>query len=489
MSALPRKNVKKKEAGLPLAVDFDGTLQLSDLNWEGLIWLAKRRPWLCLMMVWVLITQGRGAMKLQLQFWAKKWHWVPLLPIDPRVLKFMQDARAEGRPVEVVTGSATELVRAVLQKMEIDFPVRGTEHAHTNLVRDAKASALVERHGEKGFDYIGNSRDDVAVWKHSRFALVANADASTLSRANALGNVSKVFACEAHPLKALFKAMRPHQWLKNLLVFLPVVTAHKWGNIEILGESLVAFVAFCLCASGIYLINDLLDVQEDRVHATKRRRPFAAGTLPIAEGLVMAPLLLLVGLGLGLTVNTWLALVLVGYVALTFSYSWWFKHLPLVDVVVLSGLYGVRMLGGAAATGIPLTYWLAMFAFLVFYSLALLKRFVELRHLPVRHPGRVHARGYHVEDTTLLVVLGLGAGLLSVMVVGLYINSPEVRLLYTHPDWLGVLCPLLLLQLSRMWLLAQRGGMHDDPVVFAAKDPVTWGLGILVLVVVVLGAS
>lgn len=489
MSSSPRKNSRKNTAAVPLAVDFDGTLQLSDLNWEGFIWLAKHRPWLCFVMVWVALVHGPGELKLWLQRLAFRYGWVPLVPLDRRVLAYMQHARAEGRPVEVVTGSATRLVQAVLQKMGLDFSVQGTERADTNLVKDAKAAALVARHGEGGFDYIGNSRDDLAVWRHARHALVANASAATLTQARALGNVSKVFSRELHPLRAVWKAIRPHQWLKNLLVFLPVVTAHKWADVHVLAACALAFVAFSLCASAIYIINDLLDVQDDRGHATKHRRPFAAGTLSIVDGLVISPFLLLLGLLLGAAVSPWLGVVLLVYVVLTCAYSWGLKHMPLVDVVTLSALYGVRMLGGAAATGIALTYWLGMFAFLVFFSLAILKRFVELRHLPVRQPGRVHARGYHVDDAAMLAILGLGAGLMSVMVVGLYMNSPEVKLLYAHPDWLGVLCPLLLLQLGRMWLLAQRGKMHDDPVVFCAKDPTTWLLALTALAVIVGGAG
>lgn len=488
MSRSPKKVAQTNKAGFPLAVDFDGTLQYSDMNWEGLIWLAKHRPWMCLAMVWVALFVGRGELKLWLQERAKRWGWVPLVPIDKRVLAYMQEARAAGRPVEVVTGSATQLVRAVLEKANLDFPVKGTEHGKTNLVKDAKASALVAQYGEKGFDYIGNSRDDLAVWKHARHALVANARPSTLEKAKALGNVEKVFPREAHPLRALVKAMRPHQWLKNLLVFLPLVTGHMWGSVMAWSMSLLALAAFCLCASGIYLVNDLLDVQDDRAHATKNRRPFAAGTLPIPDGLVIAPVLVLLGLVLGFAASPWLAAVLVGYVVLTFSYSWGLKHMPLVDVVTLSALYAVRMLGGGAATGIPLTYWLGMFAFLIFYSLALLKRFVELKHLPVRQPGKVRARGYHVDDAALVAMLGIGAGLLSVMVVGLYINSPAVTLLYAHPDWLGVLCPILVLQLGRMWLAANRGEMHDDPVIFCAEDPVTWAMGFLALAVMVVAA-
>ena len=475
---------RAKAAAVPLAVDFDGTLQLSDMNWEGFVWLLKRRPWACVMMIWLLATQGRGVMKMAMQEWAERWHWVPRVPLDGRVVKLMEVAKAEGREVVVVTGSAERLVAATMQKMHLDYPVIGTT-GETNLVRDAKASAMVARWGEGGFDYIGNSSDDLRVWPHARHAIVANARRQVVALAMESSYVVEVLPRQVSQGKALMKALRPHQWLKNLLVFVPLVTAHQWGSVMAWSMSALAFIGFCLCASGIYLINDLLDVQDDRIHVSKRKRPFAAGTLPLSEGLVLAPLFLLAGLTLGLLVSLKLALLFLGYVLLTSSYSWWLKHKPLADVVTLAGLYGVRMIGGVVATGIPLSYWLGLFAFLIFYSLALLKRYVELRAMVVHHPERTHARGYHVNDAMMLAMQGLGSGMLSVLVVGLYIDSPDVTVLYQHPVWLGVICPLLMLQIARMWLLAHRGKMHDDPIVFAAKDPLTWLVGLAALAVMV----
>lgn len=478
----------KPRAGVPLVVDFDGTLQFSDVNAEGMAWLLRHRPWACVVLAWLLLTQGRAAAKLQLQEWAAKEKWVPPVPLDGRVLALMGEARQAGREVLVVTGSTEKLVAAILVGQGVDYPVNGTTEAHFNLTRHNKAARLVGQFGERGFDYAGNSRDDLAVWARARKAIVVNAPRAVAAAAKKLGNVEQVLPVRMGQGRALWKALRPHQWLKNLLVFVPLVTAHMWGSVAAWSGSVLAFMAFCFCASGIYLINDLLDVNEDRLHATKRLRPFAAGTLSIPTGLMVAPLLLAAGLVLGWLGGPWLLAVMVAYVLLTNGYSWCFKHWALGDVVVLAALYGVRMLGGAAATGIPLSYWLAMFAFLVFYSLALLKRYVELCEMKASGK-RERARGYHVDDRMVVAVQGMGAGLLSVMVVGLYIDSPAVGVLYKNPDLLGLLCPLGLWALGRMWLLAHRGQMHDDPVVFAARDPVTWGLGLLALAVMVLGAA
>lgn len=477
------------DLAVPLVVDFDGTMHLSDLNWEGIVWLLKTRPWLALRLGAIMLTRGRAAMKLQLEAWAEQYGWLPSLPWESRVLERAAAEAASGRQVVVVTGSTTKLVEKILRANEIPYEVVGTVEPGVNLVGPRKAAFLVERWGAKGFDYVGNSKDDLHVWKQGRYAAVRGG--SKTLRAGAAACCEVKWAVDGGGLwvKAFWRAMRPHQWLKNLLVVVPLVTAHLWGSPEAWAATALAFVAFCLTASGAYLLNDLLDIHDDRNHATKRFRPLAAGLLPLPLGLVGAAGLTFGGLVLGFAGGLPLGLVVAGYLCMTLGYSFYLKRLPMADVAVLAALYGMRMLGGAVATDIPLSHWLVLLAFLIFYSLALLKRYVELRALPARSPGKAGARGYLLGDADILAMQGVGSGLLGGLVVALYTSSDDVLKLYDHPAVLALLCPLLVWGMGRLWLLAHRGQVHDDPVVFAAKDPVTWGLGIVALFLMVVAAA
>lgn len=482
-----RTPTHKPDQAIALAVDFDGTLQLSDLNWEGIIWLLRAKPWACLMLLVTLMRQGKVAFKLELQRHAEEAHWLPALPWDPRMVELMAEAKQQGREVIVATGSSQSMVVRILRQAKLDYEVMGTEANGINLTRTNKAEALTARFGKKGFDYAGNSLDDLLVWSHGRQALVVNALPWVEQAVRASGQPHQIFSRKIHPLTALLKALRPHQWLKNLLVFVPLVAAHSWGSMLAWVYSLSAFLTFCLAASGVYLLNDLLDLQDDRAHPTKRRRPFAAGTLPVGEGLVLSPLFLLAALGLAYVITPWLGVVVLGYVVLSWSYAWWLKHSLLVDVLVLSALYWVRMMGGAAATNIPLSGWLSAFAVLVFFSLALLKRYIELRKLLTR--GGSSVRAYQIGHTAGVAGLGVLSGLGAVGVMAAYILSPAIAMLYSESTWLLLLCPVMLMGLLRMWWLAHKGQLHDDPVVFAARDVVTWLLGVISLIIIVCTAA
>lgn len=448
---------------------------------------ALKHDWKTLILALVaMVTQGRAALKLRLLEATEPGAFTPPLPWDERVVAFATAEAEKDRTVKVVTGSATPLVARLLAAKGLSFEVVGTHDAAVNLVSTEKKAFLVRSYGVGGFDYMGNSRDDLPVWRAARTAFVCNASPSVEAAAQTHGNVAQVFPRVFNRRKALIKQMRPHQWLKNALVAVPLITAHAWATPAVWGGTLVAFAAFCMAASGAYALNDLLDIQDDRAHATKHKRPLASGALPLGWGLLMAPALMLGGLMLGLTQGLVFTAVLLTYMGLTLSYSWWLKRMPMVDVTVLSGLYGIRMVGGAVAGGIVLSHWLLLFGFFVFFSLALMKRYIEVRDLP--RQGKDKARGYHVGDADILAMMGVSSGLMGAVVLALYTNSPEVRLLYATPELLGVLCPTLTFILSRMWLIAHRGTMHDDPVLFAARDRWTWVAALVTLALMAAGS-
>jgi 4-hydroxybenzoate polyprenyltransferase len=293
--------------------------------------------------------------------------------------------------------------------------------------------------------------------------------------------VSQVFPRPDSVSAAALRALRPHQWVKNLILFVPLVTAHKITQPALVLEAMWAFVAFSLCASGVYVLNDLLDLDADRQHGAKRSRPFAAGALPLPAGLVAFPVLMAAGLALGWSLSRGFVATLGVYLVLATSYSWRLKQLPLLDVFCLAALYTIRLIAGHESTGVAYSFWLLVFSMFIFLSLALVKRYVELGAARQENKSALEGRGYGAGDAELVAYLGTASGYLAVLVLALYVNSSEVVVLYQHPMRLLLICPLLLYWMSRVWLLAHRGQVHDDPIVFALKDPASYVVGLLTL--------
>jgi 4-hydroxybenzoate polyprenyltransferase len=296
--------------------------------------------------------------------------------------------------------------------------------------------------------------------------------------------VLRSFPSGASTLKALLRALRPHQWAKNILVLVPLLTAHRLNDAAALMDALLGVVAFCLCASSVYIVNDLMDLEADRAHARKSARPFAAGSLSLRTGFLMAPMLLIAALLIAAILPTKFMVALGAYYAVTVAYSLLLKGLLLADTIALAGLYTLRIVAGAAAIDVELSLWLLMFSVFLFLSLAFVKRYTELDALQRQKRLQAAGRGYEVQDIPVVQNLGIAAGYMSVLVLALYINSPAIEALYRHPNVMWILCVLMLYWISRVWMAAQRGAMPDDPVVFALKDPVSITVGALSLLVV-----
>lgn len=450
-------------AGPALCVDLDGTLLNSDILYESLLALLARHPlYVLLLPFWLL--QGKAALKRQI---ATRVALVPEhLPYNPQVLELLRTTTQ--RPRVLCTASDALLVAPIAAHLGLFEQVMASDGT-CNLSGARKAQALVEAFGERGFDYAGNGQVDLAVWERAAGAWVVNND-TRLARAAALRTAVHAHWPAPARAGAWIKALRPHQWLKNLLVFVPLLTAHRFLEPATVGQALLAFAAFSLCASGVYLLNDLLDLGADRQHLRKRQRPFAAGRLPLLQGLLVAPLLTLGGLLVALACSPAFAGVLLLYYAVTLAYSLRLKRIVMLDVVLLAGLYTMRIIGGTIAIKAELSFWLLAFSMFIFLSLALLKRYTELHAVLARGKKKASGRGYGVDDLPLLQSLGAAAGYIAVMVMALYINSPDSIELYRHPKLLWFICPVLLYWVSRAWVIAHRGDMHDDPIVFAATD-------------------
>lgn len=287
-------------------------------------------------------------------------------------------------------------------------------------------------------------------------------------------------------VRPLLRALRPHQWAKNVLLLVPLLAAHRIADLAALGAAFVGMVAFSLCASSMYVLNDLLDLEADREHPRKSARPFARGDLSVATGVVVAAALLATGLVISLALPVKFLQALAVYCALALAYSFVLKRFLLLDALALAGLYALRIIAGAAATAVPPSFWLLLFSLFLFLSLAFVKRYAELDALGRQQRLRALGRGYRVEDLPVLRSFGTASGYLSVLVLALYINSPEIQPLYHRPKIVWALCVLLLYWISRVWVTAERGGMHDDPVIYALRDPASLTVGVLAAITVVL---
>ncbi len=465
---------------IPLCVDLDGTLIKSDTLYESAAALLTSSP---LKLLGVTLSLVGGKARLKARMAAAVALDPTALPYTDDLLDYLRGQKAAGRVLILVTAADARIARAIADHVGLFDEVLASDGT-VNLRGRNKVAALVARFGAKGFDYIGNDSTDMAVWRECRTAYVANGSRAVRAKAAAVATVGAEFGGRKPLARAGAKALRVHQWVKNVLVFVPLVAAHKYGELVPLLDTLVYFVAFSLTASSLYVVNDLFDLAADRKHPTKRRRPFAAGDLPVSWGMVGGPLLLAGGLAIGFTVSLAAGLVLAFYAALTLTYSAVLKRLALIDVFVLAAFYMIRIVGGGAAAGIVASEWLLGFSWFFFLSLGFLKRVTELMRVRDKHGADGRARGYRVSDLDLLSRFGIASGFASALVLALYVRSPMGVAVYATPEVLLASVPLLLLWVCRLWLHTERGRMHDDPIVFALKDRASWAiLGLLAVTV------
>jgi 4-hydroxybenzoate polyprenyltransferase len=404
------------------------------------------------------------------------------LPFRDELLGWLAEERAAGRRVVLVADGDPKLDQQVAAHLGLFDEVARADGSGS--AADRKRRALVERFGERGFDYAGSDAADLPVWAAARGAIVVG----NRKLADRVGRTTPLLRTLAVPqpgLRTWIKAIRLHQWVKNVLVFLPALLAHHFTNPAVLLPSMLAFLAFGCLASSVYVTNDLFDLAADRRHPRKRRRPFASGLLSVRAGIYASLALLLCALLLTALVGWSFGLVLAGYYLLTCAYSLRLKRIALLDVMTLAGLYTLRIIAGSAATHIELSFWLLAFSVFLFLSLGFVKRYAELYDARKAAKLGGHGRGYGADDLALIMNLGTASGYSAVVVIALYINSADSIALYHHHKTMWLICPLMLFWISRVWMLTTRGHMHDDPVVFALRDRVSLlvlgALGLMVL--------
>lgn len=467
----------------PLCVDLDGTLLHGDILWEGIVSLFRTAP---LALFWLPFWLMSGMARLKEEV-ARRGHVdVTTLPYHAEVMSFLISQREQGRTVILATAAEIGLAQRVADHLGVFDGVYATEEGR-NLRGEAKAHRLREEFGEGGYDYIGDSPADVPVWKSSRAALVVG-NQDMVRKAQAVAKVDAVFDSRPASLQTWLSALRIHHWVKNALLFLPLLLAHRF-DVEGIRSTTIAFLLFGCCASSIYIVNDLLDLHSDRAHPWKSKRPFASGQTSIPDGLLISGLLAMATVVSGFLLNVQFGVVLVLYILTTLLYSVYLKKIVLLDVFVLSGFYVVRIWAGAVAASVPLSDWFLAFSLFFFLSLATAKRYSELVHAGGLVGSGKSGRAYVEADRALLMPLGVGSAFASVIILALYEHSQELLLFYRRPEALLLICPIILYWLSRVWLKAGRGELDDDPLTLSIHDPATYAVAAVILSVMLYSAS
>ena len=450
----------------PLVVDLDGTLIKTNLLLESVCTLLRQEP-LALFALPIWLLKGRAHLKREI---AQRVQFDPaLLPYRTELLDYLRAEHDKGRSIVLATASDERFARNVADHLKL-FDMVLASDGITNLAAERKRACLVAQFGANGFDYVGDESRDLAVWSSARKAIVVSPSSRLKQAVVKVSQFERAFEEPGASVAEYLRALRPQQWLKNILVFVPLFSAHLFTEPILLVRTMIAFVAFCCCASSGYLVNDLCDLPADRHHPSKRLRPFASGRLPLAYGFAMAPVLAILGCLLaGLLSGLSLGIVML-YFIIAAAYSVSLKKQVLLDVFTLASLYTLRIIEGGLAAAVPLSVWLLAFSMFLFLSLAFIKRYAELAIMRSVDGEHAKARSYELGDAELLVIKGMASGYAAVLVLSLYIASGSVKPLYSTHQVLWLVCPLLLYWIGYLWLVAHRGKMYHDPLVFAVRD-------------------
>jgi 4-hydroxybenzoate polyprenyltransferase/phosphoserine phosphatase len=467
-SYLSGQGFMRSPVDIPLVIDVDGTLVKSDLLIETAFEFFARDPHLAPKIV-VWLRDGKAVLKRNIA--AISQLNVAYLPYNEAVLSCAHAARQAGRKVYLASAADSRLVEAIADHLGC-FDGWFASDGVVNLSGPLKAERLAQAFGHQGFDYIGNDADDLPVWRLARTAIVINASPRVMKAIDVDSPRAKVLPASQSGLKAYISALRPSQWIKNTLIFVPLLTAHvlterAWLN------ALAAFVIFCVAASATYIFNDIVDIQADRQHPRKKYRPFASGDISIIQGIVWSVSMIGISLCAAGLLNPELFLAVAGYIVVTLAYSMFLKRYLMIDAIVLAGLYTVRVAAGAVAVAVVLSEWLLAFSMFLFFCLALIKRYSELA---LRFDGQLpdpSNRDYKITDLTVISSLSAASGFSAVIVFSLYLSSDTVDRLYRHPELLWIVCPFLMYWISRLLVLSHRRVLHDDPVIFALRDRVS----------------
>jgi 4-hydroxybenzoate polyprenyltransferase/phosphoserine phosphatase len=453
------------EVTVPLVVDLDGTLTPTDSLVESLIQLIKQAPLTVLLLPFWLL---RGIAYFKAQVGNARAFSAKSLPYREDFLRFLTEQKAAGRRLVLATAAHESIARAVAAHLGL-FDLVLSSDATRNLKGKNKLAAIREHVGER-FVYAGDSSADVPIWRAAHAAVLVGLSAGLARSVKQTVQVEREFLSPGSSFKVWVRALRVHQWLKNLLIFVPLLTAFSFSEPSAVVTVLLAFFSFSFAASATYIVNDLSDLESDRAHARKRNRPFASCAIPIIKGVAMGIVLMVSAFVLSTFVSRGFSLILLTYVIITTTYTWRLKEYVLIDVLTLAVLYTMRIIAGALAIGVSLSPWLLAFSVFMFFSLALVKRCSELVSLHASDVKAATGRDYRTTDLVILWPLGVGAALSSVVIFGLFISASVTRDHYATPEVLWVVALGLIYWLTRLWVKTARGEMHDDPIVYAVRN-------------------
>jgi len=453
---------------LPLVIDLDGTLIQTDSLWDSVLQLLARKPhWFIFLIGWLRF--GKAGFKSKI---AENTQLdVSILPYNKEVIELARKARIQGRSVVLATASNHKLAQAVGNHLDLFDLILGSDDS-CNLKGKNKANVLVEKYGEKSFDYVGDARPDLDVWRHGRKAYVVGKKRLVQKAKSVCSEVEVLSQFSPGPGEFL-KAIRIHQWVKNLLVFVPLILSHSFGHLEILNGA-IAFLSLSFCASGTYLINDMLDLDSDRRHPSKRNRPIASGHLAIPSALFGVVVCFLLGFVGVFFLPVHFLYAILAYLLTTTLYTLWAKQIVMLDTIVLSCLYSIRLVVGGSAVQVEVSYWLLCFSFFIFLCLALIKRIIEAAGLLERGEANFSGRGYLPEDLITLKCLASASCGSAILTLALYIGTDIAQKEYNNPKILILICPLMAYWLGRLLILADRGEVDVDPIYFAIKDQISY---------------
>ncbi|WP_429646205.1 UbiA family prenyltransferase [Skermanella aerolata] len=473
----PSKSERVHESDLlvPICVDLDGTLIRTDLLFESFLQLVRQGFfYLFLIPIWLL--KGKAHLKAEIA------RHVVLdmnrMPVNEPLVDYLRQRREHGHRLYLFTAADGRLARQIAQRFDFFEAVYASDGI-TNL-SGARKLASIRKHVGGDFIYAGDTEVDLPIWREARGAIVAGSR-ELAGKAARLTTVEASFPRGGHSPRVWARALRVHQWSKNLLVFVPFFLAGPLADFAEFPNVLLGALLLSILASGTYVVNDLLDIQADRQHRSKRLRPFASGRLPIKSGLAAIPACGLAVALLGALLPASFLAVAVCYLGVSLAYSFVLKRIAILDVIVLGGLFTSRILAGSLLLAQPPSYWLLIFSFAFFFSLALVKRYSELHVVACEAGSGGKARGYLVSDMPMTLVLGISSSIAALVILVLFlVDSHFSRLVYSNPVWLWPVCVAIFYWIMRVWLLTTRGEMHDDPIVFALKDRTSLALGLLV---------
>lgn len=464
------------KSSTPLVVDLDGTLIYTDLFFEGFILLLKKNLFfIFICFAWLL----KGRVYLKNKILANIQISYKFLPYNIELLEFLKTESVKGRKIVLATASLKAQAKQIAELFPIFEEVFGTENSN-NLKGSNKEQLLVKQFGKGKFDYVGNSHSDLKIFASCRYSYLVNPSKSLLRKTKKISVLKNVWKNKKESWITYIRAIRAYQWVKNLLIFVPLLTSHSFSSLNLIIQDLKAFISFSLIASAGYLINDLLDLNSDRSHPTKRYRPLASGELRILSATILIFIFLAGGLFIASGIGLLFLTILLLYFITSITYSLFIKRIALYDVFVLALLYSLRIFAGGIVIDVSLSFWLIAFSTFIFLSLAFIKRYSELIQIDNNESSlKSRGRQYSLVDINLLQIMGIVSGFMSAIVFSLYINSSEVVKLYKNPNLLWGMSLLFLFWISRMWLMTVRGKMTDDPIIFAIKDKTSYFIFLL----------